>query len=457
MNFSFDDVVRATGGSPTRELGADASLCISTDTRALEPGDAFLALKGETFDGHDFVGDAFAKGAALAIVSRADAIPSGRAGLVVSDTLAAYMALAAEARVRVGGTLIAITGSTGKTTTKSLLAQLLTLCGNKVAATPQNENNEIGVSKLLLGLEGDETFMIVEMGARHPGDIAQLVKIAQPQMGILTNVGEAHLEIFGTREALADTKWGLFATGCVGLLNVGDEESLRRAHLLANGCGWFGAGAAARSATDDQVPAALIPQRETLVFADGASRDAYSIKSNLPGDHNLSNLAAAIVAARALEMQPQAIVDAIPLLVLPPGRYERIALERGVQVIYDAYNASLSGTVATLHAFSAEPAQRRIAILGGMAELGEESPQFHEQAGAAVRRYGIDLLLAGGAHADSTVRGALEAGMPESAVLPYKDNSVAVAWLRDNLREGDCVLLKGSRMYKMEEILGALQ
>ncbi|MGH7661378.1 MAG: glutamate ligase domain-containing protein, partial [Vulcanimicrobiaceae bacterium] len=124
---------------------------------------------------------------------------------------------------------------------------------------------------------------------------------------------------------------------------------------------------------------------------------------------------------------------------------------------YDAYNASLSGTVATLAAFAAEPAQRRIAILGGMAELGDDSPRFHEQAGAAVGRNGIDVLLAGGAHADATVRGALEAGMPESAVLPYNDNGVAIAWLREHLREGDCVLLKGSRMYKMEEILVALQ
>ncbi len=457
MKLGFDDIVRATGGAPTREVRADASMRISTDTRALEPGDAFLALRGDNFDGHDFVGDAFAKGAVLAIVSRADAIPPGKAGIAVADTLAAYMALAAAARLRVGGTLTAITGSTGKTTTKSLLAQLLSLGGSKLAATPQNENNEIGVSKLLLSLEGDEQHVIVEMGARHPGDIAQLVKIAQPQIGVLTNIGEAHLEIFGSREALADTKWGLFATGAVGLLNVGDEESLRRAHLLANGCGWFGAGAAARNATDEQVPAALIPERDKLVFADGESRDVCDIKTNLPGEHNLANLAAAIVAARALGMAPRAIVDAIPLLVLPPGRYERVALERGVNVIYDAYNASLSGTVATLAAFAAEPAQRRIAILGGMAELGDESPRFHEQAGAAVRRCGIDMLLAGGAHADATIRGALEAGMPAHAVLPYGDNDAAVDWLRSNLREGDCVLLKGSRAYKMEQILEGLQ
>ncbi|MGH7662215.1 MAG: UDP-N-acetylmuramoyl-tripeptide--D-alanyl-D-alanine ligase, partial [Vulcanimicrobiaceae bacterium] len=370
MKFTFDEIVRATGGSPTRELGKEA-MRICTDTRALERGDVFVALKGENFDGHDFVADAFANGAALAIVSRASEIPEGLAGLVVSDTLLAYMALAAEARLRVPGTLIAITGSTGKTTTKSLLTQLLSLGGSKLAATPQNENNEIGVSKLLLSLEGDEQHIVVEMGARHPGDIAQLVKVAQPQMGILTNIGEAHLEIFGSREALADTKWGLFETGCVGLLNVGDEESVRRASTLPNGCGWFGAGADARNAKDEFVPSALIPNRETLVFADGASKDAYSIKTNLPGDHNLSNLAAAVVAMRALEMPPETIVQAIPLLTLPPGRYERIALERGVHVIYDAYNASLSGTVATLAAFAAETAQRLCFELDGLQdELG---------------------------------------------------------------------------------------
>ena len=454
MKLALGEILDVTGGELTGAPPRDA-MRIVTDTRALEPGDAFVALRGEHHDGHDFAGDAFAKGAVLAIVTRPDAIPQGRAGVIVADTLRAYMALAAQARRHVSAAVVAITGSTGKTTTKTLLAQLLALAGSRIAATPQNENNEIGVSKCLLGLEGGEQYVVVEMGARHVGEIEQLAAVAQPQLGILTNVGEAHLEIFGSRAAIAETKWGLFSTGAVAILNVGDDESLARAPSLARPPGWFGAGEAARSA--EQVPAALIPEREVLIFADRIGRDSYPINPSLPGEHNLANLAAAVCAARALDVAVQTIVDAIPLLKLPPGRYERVALDSGAHVIYDAYNASLSGTVATLQAFADEAAARRIAILGGMAELGEESPRMHEQAGAAARRWGIDVLLAGGEHADAIVRGALAAGMPAGAVVPYRDNAVAVAWLRENLREGDAVLLKGSRTYKMEEILGALQ
>ena len=454
MRFTYEELKNALGA---REAGKapQTPLRVVTDTRALEPGDAFLALRGEHFDGADFTGDAFAKGAALAIVDRAGALPNGSPGLVVDDTLHAYMQLASAARTRSRSIFVGVTGSTGKTTTKTLLAQLLSLGGRRLAATPQNENNEIGVSKLLVSLEGNEEVVVVEMGARHAGEIAELAAIARPQIGILTNVGEAHLEIFGTREAIAETKWGLFAHGASAILNVADEASRKRADTLAAPVSWFGSGAAARDAR--AVPATLIPDANTLVLADGSERESRPIRASLPGEHNLANLAAAVAAARAIGMPLDALVAAIPLLVLPPGRYERVALAGGMHVVYDAYNASLSGTLATLQAFSQESAPRRIAVLGGMAELGEESPQMHAQAGAAVRRYGIDLLLAGGAYADAVVDGAREAGMPENAMLAYRDNATAANWLRENVRDGDAILLKGSRMYKMEEILSALR
>ncbi|MGH7717127.1 MAG: glutamate ligase domain-containing protein, partial [Vulcanimicrobiaceae bacterium] len=148
---------------------------------------------------------------------------------------------------------------------------------------------------------------------------------------------------------------------------------------------------------------------------------------------------------------------AIPKLALPAGRYERMSLPGGVQLVYDAYNASLSGTLATLRAFSAEPAARRIAVLGGMAELGGESPGMHEAIGTALPSCGIDVVLIGGEHADSTIRGAVRAGMDPLAIVPYESNAHAMQWLRVNMREGDSILLKGSRMYKMEEILGGLK
>jgi UDP-N-acetylmuramoyl-tripeptide--D-alanyl-D-alanine ligase len=453
VKFTYEELQSALGA---RSIGAtpQAPMRVVTDTRSLERGDAFLALRGEHFDGAEFAGDAYAKGAALVIIDRADVLPNGGGALVVGDTLRAYMQLAAAARARSRAIFIAITGSTGKTTTKSLLAQLLSLGGRRLASTPQNENNEIGVSKLMISLEADEEVVVVEMGARHEGEIEQLSAIVRPQIGILTNVGEAHLEIFGSRERIAETKWGLFAHGAAAILNVADEASRSRADRLAASVSWFGAGAISEPLL---LPATLVVDAKTLVFADATGRQTHSIRSTLPGEHNRANLAAAIAAARAIGVDVEAIVAAIPLLVLPPGRYERVALDGGVRVVYDAYNASLSGTLATLRAFAQEAAPRRIAVLGGMAELGEESAQMHAQAGAAVRDCGIDLLLAGGAHAEATVRGALEAGMPERATLVYRDNGFAAQWLRENLRDGDAILLKGSRMYKMEEILSSLR
>lgn len=451
MRFSFGELCDATGGRPVGTPPA-APMRIVTDTRQLEPGDAFLALRGEKFDGADFTGDAYAKGAALAIVARADALAgNGHAGLVVEDTLRAYMALGAAARTHSRAIVIAITGSTGKTTTKTLLAQLLAQTGKKVAATPQNENNEVGVSKLLVALEGDEEIVVIEMGARHEGEIGELVQIALPHIGILTNIGEAHLEIFKTRERLAETKWGLFSGGAVAILNAADEESRRRAPSLQRAPGWFAAGEAARA--NVPLPATLIPDGQTIVFADGAGREEFVMQTALPGEHNLMNLAAAATAARATGMAPSAIVAAIPGLVLPPGRYERIALDGDRRLVYDAYNASLSGTLATLRAFAGEPATRRIAVLGGMAELGEESPHMHERVGAAAAELGIDVVLVGGEYADDVIRGAVRGGLSPLAIVPYDDNATATEWLRVNAREGDAILLKGSRKYKMEEIL----
>jgi UDP-N-acetylmuramoyl-tripeptide--D-alanyl-D-alanine ligase len=422
-------------------------LAISTDSRTLDAGETYLALRGQRFDGHAYVADAFARGAAACIVSDADVVPDGLPALEVRDTTQAYLALAALARDRTTGGVVGITGSAGKTTTKAFLAQLLNGSAIPAVATPENENNEIGVSKFLLSLDdGEPRVAIVEMGARKYLDIAPLVEAARPDVGILTNIGEAHLEIFGSPARLAETKWGLFAEGARAVLNLADPVSCERAVTLPAPPLWFGIGDAAPL---PGAAAVVVRDARTLIVHTGAARIEHAIDARLPGGHNRANLAAAIAGAIALGHPPEALVAAIPGVSLPAGRYEAFALPGDVRLIFDAYNANLSGTLAALQAFAGEPAARRITVLGGMAELGAEAAAMHERAGRAAAE-GTDVVLCGGEFRRDTLRGANGKG------VEYDGNPAAIAWLQRALRPGDAVLLKGSRTYQMEAIARAL-
>jgi UDP-N-acetylmuramoyl-tripeptide--D-alanyl-D-alanine ligase len=199
----------------------------------------------------------------------------------------------------------------------------------------------------------------------------------------------------------------------------------------------------------------VIRDAQTLVVYDAAGRRESPIEARVPGDHNRRNLAGAIAAAAAAGYAPERIAAGAGALSQPAQRYETIFLRDGKRLIFDAYNASMSGTLATLDAFAHEAAERRIAVLGSMAELGADAAQMHRRVGAAAAE-ASEIILAGGDFAADIVRGAAEAGAPASRTLTYAENAVAVAWLRANARPGDAILLKGSRKYKMEEIAAAL-
>lgn len=442
----------AACASVVNEQAFPADLRIVTDTRAIAAGDTFLALRGERFDGHAFIEEAHRRGAVAFVVEDETVLPPGVPALVVEDSKRAYMQLAAEVRNSYNGRLIAITGSAGKTTTKHLLAQLLAAYygADRVLATPANENNEIGVSKLLLQLQPKYTAAVIEMGARHEGEIAELVAIAHPHVGILTNIGEAHLEIFGSPERLARTKWGLFSNGALAVLNAGDTESVFRAPLLREPPIWFGTG-------KPSGPGVWIPDEHTLIVNVQGYERQFDPAIRLPGGHNRANLAGAVAAAIAIGIPKTAVVEAIPALTLPPGRYESVPSETGARLIYDAYNANASGMIAALNAFAAEDARRRVAVLGSMAELGALSPALHERVGAHAAAIGVYALLVGGDYASSIAAGAVAAGLPHDRIVAFETNEEAAQWLRAHAGPGDAVLLKGSRKYKMEEIVDALR
>jgi UDP-N-acetylmuramoyl-tripeptide--D-alanyl-D-alanine ligase len=454
------DAALAATAARVRNAGAlPAAAAVTTDTRALAPGDLFLALRGERFDGHAFVRDALAAGAAGVIVSDPESLPPDAPALIVEDTLAAYQTLGGLARELLPSRVVAITGSAGKTTTKELTAQLLAATGmGPVAATAANENNEIGVPKLFLGARGDERTVVAEMGARKFGDIAPLVAIARPDVALVTNIGEAHLEIMGSRERLAETKFGIFASGALPVLNLDDEVSCERAGTLGREPVWF----AARPAGGDvahvsgTARALVVSGRDELVLHELGRSRRIPITCTLPGEHNLVNLAGALAAAWVLGADPLALAAAIPSLALPAGRYERRRVGE-FALIYDAYNASPAGVVATLTSFAAEPATRKIVVLGSMAELGPEAPQMHRRVGAAVAALDVGALLVGGDFAEDLAAGARAAGVPPERITEFADNAAALEWLRANVRAGDLLLLKASRRYRLEEILSGLE
>jgi len=283
------------------------------------------------------------------------------------------------------------------------------------------------------------------------------VEIALPDVAILTNVGDAHLEIMGSRERLIETKFGIFASGALPILNLGDPDSRARAGLLSRRPHWFGA----LDAAGGDLPEGHV----TLVGADRVivhdpqaleGRVERPLDVRLPGAHNLANLAAAFAAALALGADLSVLCGIVPSLALPSGRYERSQIG-GFEVIFDAYNASMAGTLATLGSFSEELAARRIAVLASMAELGDDAPSMHERVGQAAAGAGLALLLVGGEFADALARGARGAGFGDERIVRFADNAAAVRALRNWAKPGDLILFKGSRMYRLEEIVRALR
>lgn len=454
--FTFGHFLRAAGARIAGGgVSVDKPFQPSTDTRSLDPGEVFVCLRGPNFDGHDFIADAVARGCCAVVVDDPSKMPASWPvpAVIVNDTKAAYVRGAAAARQLNQTRVIAVTGSSGKTTTKAMLAQLLGRVRTTLA-TPQNENNELGVAKICYRLHDGVQAAVIEFGARKPGDIVELVDIARPEVAVLTNVGEAHLAYFASHEALAREKFSIFSGNARPVLSAGDEWSrtLAAERGVASDALW------ARMTGDDAAPGLAL---EAGTPADGrvpvsfGSSHAYA-RWTLVGDHHLRDALLAGCAALAIGVSFEDVVAGFALLRLPEGRFERHTLPSGATLIYDAYNANPSSMISSLDAFAQLEARRRIAVLGSMAELGADAAQHHERVGAAARQR-ADLLFAGGEFGASLAAGALRAGMAPEQVVIFSDNEQASAALRDLVRAGDAVLLKGSRVQRMEEILHALE
>lgn len=427
----------------------------STDSRTLRRGETFVALRGPNFDGHRFVRAALRAGAAALVVDDAAALPAdlGVPAVIVADSKRAYLQGAAAARRSSKSLVAAITGSTGKTTTKAMAAQLIGRF-RRVIATPANENNELGVAKLCYALEDSVDVAIAEFGARHPGEIDTLVEMAAPDVAVLVNIGEAHLEFFRDSEELARTKFAIFSGGARAVCNAADAWTRRLADEsgLARGALWV------RLCGEAETPGLVLeagePRDGRVAVTLGASH-AFA-RWHLIGGHHLKDALLAAGAALQCGLRFEEAIAGFADLRLPPGRFEFHSLPGGATAVYDAYNASPTSMQHALRAFTAVPGRRHIAVLGSMAELGAGAASGHEATGAAAAAMRVDALYCGGDHAQALARGALAAGMAPTSVHTYVTNAEIAQTLRDALRPDDVVLLKGSRVQRMEEILNAL-
>jgi UDP-N-acetylmuramoyl-tripeptide--D-alanyl-D-alanine ligase len=456
VRLSLQEILKATGGQLASS--ADPALVISgvsTDTRTLRAGELFVPLRGPRADGHDFIVEAFRRGATAALAARPVAgLPPARVVIRVDDTLRALGHIAAAYRRTLAVTVVGITGSVGKTTTAQLCAAILAQA-MPVAATKEDWNAEIGVPLTLLGVSPQHRVVVLEMGMRGLGQIAELVEMASPSIGVVTSVGESHLEFLGSLENIARAKGELVAglpPDGVAVLNRDDAmvaglAKLARGRVLTYGLD----GAADVTAAEVRFEAAGMVFRLT---ARGAHADVH-----LPawGRHNVSNALAAATVAVALGLDVAPI--AAGCASWTPSKMRLQPLRAGsVLILNDAYNASPASAHAAFDVLEEVGRGRRmLAVLGAMKELGPQSAELHRAVGADVARRHISALLTVGDGADAIGEGAASGGMDRARIAHVSTVAEASTRLRAMLQPGDVVLVKGSRAVEMERIVETLQ
>lgn len=417
---------------------------IATDTRTLQGGEVFLALRGDNFDGHQFVAKARDLGAIVAIVDRTWPLEIPNFPLLrVDDTLTAYQAIAHWWRDQFSIPIIAVTGSVGKTTAKELIAAVLSTKGN-VLKTQYNYNNEIGVPKTLLELSPSHNYAVIEMGMRGQGEIALLSQIARPNIAVITNVGTAHIGRLGSEEAIAIAKCELLAemsADSIAILNH-DRRLIATAAKV-----WQGKTLTYGLEGGDLC--GELPNNDTIIV------DGMELPLPLPGRHNAVNYLAALAVGKVLGINWEVLKQGLSV-ELPDGRARRYELPNDIVILDETYNAGLESMLAGLRLLADTPGKRRIAVLGTMKELGEKSIEFHRQVGKAARDLNLDALFI---FADFESAAAMAAG---AAGLPFVElGDIAAQQGREDLAKrllefvenGDRLLFKASHSVELNRVV----
>jgi UDP-N-acetylmuramoyl-tripeptide--D-alanyl-D-alanine ligase len=453
------DAEFAAGSAPDvqRTMSAATASGYSIDSRTIQRGDLFFAIHGERFDGHDFVEAVIESGAVAAVVARTTldrytSVAVRKRLLLVDEPLAATQRLASSVRRHWGKRVIGITGSAGKTTTKEAIAQVLE-SRFRVHKSHGNLNNHFGLPLQLLRLQPEHEVAILEMGMSHAGEIAALCKIASPDWGVVTNVGTAHAENFLDGQAgIAHAKYELIAAlprRGTAILNSDDKYVRQFGRDFAGKSIYFGTEKLADPRAESITPMGVDGTRFTVV-ANGHSAE---IKLRLMGEHNVHNALAGIAVGLASGISLEDCAAALEQLEPPDKRGQTLQI-RGATLINDSYNSNPQALRAMVDTLLTLPAKRRIVVAGEMLELGPAGPRLHRECGEIMGKHGINIVVGVRGEAVSIAAGAMAAGAEAIFVATPEE---AGAWLRENLRAGDAVLLKASRGVRLERALEVLQ
>jgi UDP-N-acetylmuramoyl-tripeptide--D-alanyl-D-alanine ligase len=454
---SLQQIRQAVNGRSLSPSVAGPGLSVSvvcTDTRSLEPGCLFVALKGDRFDAHEFLPDAAAKGAVAAIVQDVPRqnLPNLQL-IVVPDTRVALGKLANYARNQMSCKVIGVAGSNGKTSTKYLIDSVLSTT-KRGSMSPKSFNNDIGVPLTILPADPTQDYLVLELGTNHPGEIARLTEMATPDIAVITNCGAEHLEylgdLMGVRQENASIIKGLRPRGMIAI-NGDDPE------LVAAVKPYEETGKVIRFGfhPDNDLFATEIACDEwgTQFFLNNSRRE---IRVPMLGKHAAANALAAIAVARRLGLSDDEIADGLASARKPDMRLQLVNVG-GVSILNDAYNANPNSMRAALEtAVALSAAGRRVAVLGDMRELGQSAERYHREIGEFAAKCKLDLLACVGKQAELYAESAERAGMPVGAICKFPDARTAAASLPDWIQDGDLVLLKASRGIGLELVAQAI-
>ena len=458
-------VIRLTSNEILRTVGSDqygnkcevVPLGYSIDSRSLRKGDCFIAIKGRNFDGHQFIDEAILKGACLLIISQDSSIPRSLniPYIIVQDTLLALQQLAGKVRRKWGKTVIGITGSTGKTTTKEITGHLLSSQFN-VFQSFENFNNDYGLPLSLLKLETNHEIAILELGMSAPGEIARLSKIAKPNLGVITNVRPVHLEFFSSIRAIAKAKRELIhelPSNGVAFLN-NDDVHVRKFSRFYNGeIVTFGIKRIAAY----QIDKVNLKELQGSDFRVSHRGKNYNFSIPLLGYHNISNCMPGIALAHRWRLGFDTIAAQLQTLEPKPGRGLTLHFRSGFSVIDDSYNSNPKALIMMMKLLKTISGyNRKILVAGEMLEMGENSCQFHRVCGKAAAQWKFDFIIGIQGMADQIVTSARNYGYTANQAIFFEDAHQAAEWMVSLVKPRDLVLVKGSRGVGAERVIQML-